>query len=265
MLKRPSPYPGTQAVVRAITLLKAFSDTRSELGLSELARSAGLNKSTAYRLLSALESEGLITKVYEGETYRLGPEAIALGARAVRANGLVTVSRPELEWLAEETGETASIEVIRGSDALILDEVAGQHMLGSVPSIGMRWPVHVTSTGKVILAYLSPVERKAILPRRLVPLTDYTIIDLATFEEDLAQVRRQGYAVGRDELEVGFVAIAAPVFDHRGHVDAAVSIGGPSIRFTPDRMAALSAAVKQAGERVSRKLGYTARFDLPQS
>lgn len=256
-LKRTAPYPGTQAVLRALTLLRAFSDERSELSLAELARAVGMNKSTTFRLLTALESQGLVTKERDGEVYRLGPEAIALGARAARANSLVRVSRPELERLAAHTGETASIEILSGSDTLILDEVPGQHMLGSVPGIGLRWPAHATSTGKVLLAYLTEHERKAVLPRRLAALTERTLVEHAALERELAQVRKQGFAVGREELEVGFIAIAAPVFNHLGQATSAVSIGGPSVRLTPDRMDALVAEVKRAGERISHKLGFS--------
>src|SRR6185503_19675793 len=94
------PYPGTQAVLRAVALLKAFTDSQPELGLTALARTAELNKTTAFRMLTALESAGLVVKDHETDSYRLGPEAIALGGRALRSNPLYLASRPELEALA---------------------------------------------------------------------------------------------------------------------------------------------------------------------
>src|SRR5574341_1438415 len=117
------PYPGTQAVLRAVALLKSFTDSRPELGLTELARAAGLNKTTVYRMLTALESAGMIVKNHETDLYRLGPEIIALAGRALRSNPLYLASRPELEALARKTGETATLEVLVGAETLTLDEV----------------------------------------------------------------------------------------------------------------------------------------------
>src|SRR5436190_1862302 len=132
--------PGTRA--RAPRLLKAFSDARPEWRLSELARAAHLHKATAHRLLAALEREGMLARDAAGDLYRLGPEAIALGARAARANHLRAVSRAELEALAAATGETATLEVLVDGDMLILDEVLGRGLIGATASLGTRWPAH---------------------------------------------------------------------------------------------------------------------------
>src|SRR5262245_33967832 len=118
------PYPGTQAALRAVRLLKAFAPPGHEsLRLFELAREVGLNKTTAYRLLTALESEGLVERGPDGEAYRLGPELLALGARTFGASELREAARPELAALSRSTRETATLEVLVGRDVLILDEV----------------------------------------------------------------------------------------------------------------------------------------------
>jgi DNA-binding IclR family transcriptional regulator len=250
------PYPGARAVTRAVSLLKAFTDSQPEWGLSELAQAAGLNKTTTFRLLAALESEGLIARNPQTDAYRLGPEAIVLGGRALRANGLRAVSRAELEALAQETGETATLEVLTDSDALILDEVLSRHMIGGTPSIGTRWPAHTTSTGKTILAALPDDLLNTALPRRLPTPTDKSIADRETLRAELAKVRRQGYAVASEELEPGFVAIGAPVHDHNGQVIAAISVGGPKNRMPADRIAEIATLVKAAAERISKQLGH---------
>src|SRR5262249_22134948 len=150
----PRAYPGTQAVLRAVALLKAFSAERPAWSVGELARAVGLNKTTAYRLLSALESEGLLERAPGGAGYRLGPELLALGTPALGVGDLRAASRAELQALAAETRETATIEVLVGGDTLILDEAVGGHVIGALPSVGTRWPAHATSTGKVLLAHL---------------------------------------------------------------------------------------------------------------
>jgi DNA-binding IclR family transcriptional regulator len=249
-------YPGTQAVLRALTLLKAFRDEQPELSLVELARTAKLNKTTAYRLLTALESEGMVVRSGAHDTYRLGPEAIALGGRASRANALLRVSRPELEALAEQTRETTTLEIVSEGQALTLDELPGSFLMGAAQNVGSRWPLHATSTGKVLLAYMPKAKRQALLQAPLVPLTDKTITSLDVLEAELRQVHEQGYAIAYEEIEVGFVAVAAPVHNQHGEVVAAVSVGGPTARLTADKLPVLVQLVRETAERISVKLGF---------
>ncbi len=253
------PYPGTQAVLRAVSLLKAFSDTQPEWGLTDLARALRLNKTTAYRLLTALESEGMVARNPLTEAYRLGPEAIAIGGRALRSNDLRTASHAELAALAETTRETATLEVMADGQVLILDEALGPHVVGNTQSIGTRWPAHATSTGKVLLAHLPENKLKEYLRQRqpLVRFNPQTISDPAKLRTELERVREQGYATVLGELEVGFVAVGAPVRNHEGQVAAAISVGGPSVRLTTRRLDELSALVRQAAARISARLGYS--------
>ncbi len=252
----PPPYPGTQAILRAVALLKAFTDAHPERGLTELARAVGLNKTTAYRLLTALESEGMVMRRAAGDAYRLGPEAVALGGRALRSNNLRLASHVELEALAQHTGETATLEVLSGDQVLILDEVPGPHLIGSTQSVGTRWPAHATSTGKALLAYLTDAQRKDVFQPPLARLTDKTITTLARLRSELAAVRERGYATAIEELESGYVAVGAPLRNHDGQVVAAISVGGPSLRLTADRTADLAEKVIQAADRISERLGF---------
>jgi DNA-binding IclR family transcriptional regulator len=252
-------YPGAQTVQRAVSLLKTFTDARPELGLADLARAVSLNKTTTHRLLAALEREGLIARNPTNEAYRLGPELIVLGWRALRANDLRNVSRPELQMLAHETGETVTLEVLADSASLILDEVLSRHMIGGTPSIGTRWPAHATSTGKAMLAFLLDAERETHLQSRLAKMTENTISSRETLKRELAQVRERGYAIANEELEIGFVVVGAPVFNHEGQVVAAISVGGPSARMTGERLPEIAAKVKESAGRISQKLGFRHR------
>jgi IclR family transcriptional regulator, acetate operon repressor len=255
----PRSYPGTQAVARAVGLLKAFSDARPEWRLTDLARAARLHKATAHRLLAALEREGMVMRDAGGELYRLGPEAIVLGARAARASDLRATAAPELRALATETGETATLEVPVGGDMLILDEVAGGALLGAVPEVGTRWPVHATSTGKALLALLPTARRRAMLPARLSRHTARTIVSTAALGRELDRVRRKGFAVAAEELERGYLAVGAAVCDHDGRPVAAISVGGPRLRFPPARVESLGRALVIAARRVSAALGFRGR------
>jgi IclR family acetate operon transcriptional repressor len=255
-MTRRKAYPGTQAVQRAVALLKAFEETHPELGLTALAQVVGLNKATTYRLLTALESEGLVIKSAAGDAYRLGPELMALGVRALRSSDLRAVAHPELVALANETSETATLEVLAESDVLILDEVFGAHLVGATHWVGTRWAAYATSTGKAMLAFLTPQERQRILPARLTAITAQTLRSHSALERELGQIRKQGYAIANQELEAAYIAIGAPIFNHEGRVVAAISVGGPQTRLTQNFIARFIPLVKKTAARISQNLGF---------
>jgi IclR family acetate operon transcriptional repressor len=249
-------YPGTQAVLRALRLLKAFSAERPERSLAELSGAAGLNKTTTYRLLTALLSEGLVARAADGEAFRLGPEAVALGSRAQGSGDLRAAARAELAALAAETRETATLEVLVGRDVLILDEVVGSHVVATVPSVGTRWPAHATSTGKTLLAHLPGPALEALLREPFPAPTPRTITDPASLRRELARVRERGYAVSAEELEPGFVAVGAPVRAADGAVVAAISLGGPKVRLTSEEVAGYTRRLPAVAGRIAARLGY---------
>jgi DNA-binding IclR family transcriptional regulator len=254
--RRLEAYPGTQAVLRALALLKAFTPDRPERGLADLARDVGLNKTTAYRLLAALESERMVERGKNGEAYRLGPELVALGGRAQGSNDLREAGRHVLAALAQETRETATLEVLVGAHTLILEEAMGSYVLGSMPSIGTRWPAHATSTGKAILAFLNEEERSRALPGELPGLTPRTLATREALERDLARVRERGYALSQEELEPGFVAVGAPVHSSDGRPVAAISVGGPRVRMTLETVAVIARRLPSAAAQISERLGF---------
>jgi DNA-binding IclR family transcriptional regulator len=255
MAPRVSPYPGAQAVSRAVAVLKAFTDGQPKMTLADITRATRLNKATAYRLLAALEKEGLIARD-GGEAYRLGPEAIALGGRALRANDLRSAARAELEALAHATRETATLETLVGRDMLIVDEVISPNLVGGTPFVGTRWPAHATSTGKALLAHLPTAELNSFLRRALPRITAHTLHTAERLRRELGRVRAAGFATVREELEVGYAAAGAAIFNHDGRVVGALSVGGPAARLTEARLAEVGPRVAEAAERVSIQLGH---------
>ena len=250
--KTPS---GAQAVLRAIALLKAFTLEKPERDVSGLAEQTGLSRGTVHRLLTALESEGLLVRRDNG-LYRLGPTAAALGVRALRSSTLRETAHPELERLAEQTGETATLEVLSEGKMLILDEVLGSRLIGASPSLGTAWALHATSTGKAILAAV-PTERVAeLLPGSLDRFTARTITDRARLDEALDEARALGYATAREELEEGYSAAGAVIRTPMLEPYAALSLGGPSARLHPDVLKDLGARIKSCADAVSARLGF---------
>lgn len=222
-------------------------------GITELASSLDINKVAVFRLLGALESEGLVIRDTASGAYRLGPDLITLGASALGSTDLSAAAHDELIELVRQTGETSTLEVLVGSEVLLISEIQGHFLLGGSPELGMRWPAHATSTGKVLLALSQSAALPAALPKR----TSRTIVSRRVLEQELEQVRHQGYAIASDELEIGFTALAAPVRNHFGSVVAALSINGATSRMRGAVLRNMVGLVREAADRVSRRLGAT--------
>lgn len=240
------PPQGAQAALRAIRLLKMFTVERPELQLAEVSGLAELNKTTTHRLLQALHSESLLDRNPANGAYRLGPALMALGVQALSSNDLRRRARPLLKKLAEESGETATLEVPIDDSMLILDEVMGRHFVGAAANVGTRWPIHATSTGKAIIAFDERGMQR--VGKRLVSLTSRTITKRDQLEEQLAEIRERGFAETVDELEEGFSGVAAAIRGSMGQVLGALSVCGPTQRLSKTRRADLGAILCTAAE-----------------
>lgn len=254
-----TPYPGTQAVRRAVALLKMFNEEHPQWRVTDLARQAKFTKSTVSRLLIAMEREGILAFDAARDTYALGPELIVLGGRAMRSNDLQSLCKSELQGLAEATGETASLEVLSGRDVLIVGEVLSGHLLSSGQTIGTRWPAFATSTGLAILAYRPEQEVEEALKSPLPKLTPKTITSVQELRRIIAEVKTTGYTVAEEALELGYIALGAPLRNESGYAVGAISVGGPIIRIAPDRVIRIGELLRRAAERVSSRLGYNAK------
>ena len=240
-MRDQAPPQGAQAALRAIRLLKLFTAEAPELQLAEISGLSGLNKTTAHRLLQALHSEELLDRNPGNGAYRLGPGMMALGVQALSSNDLRIRARPLLKRLAEETGETATLEVPIDDTMLILDEVTSKHFVGASGNVGTRWPIHATSTGKALIAFELHGPKR--LKSELSSLTSRTITQIEVLEKQLGDIRRRGFAETVDELEEGFSGVGAVVRGGMGEVLGALSICGPSQRMSENRRARLGATL----------------------
>lgn len=262
---QPSPpsQKGAQAVTRAIQLLKLFGGKQSALTLNEIVELSQLNKTTAFRLLAALESEGLLERCErQGQSgYRLGPEMVSLGSRAIQQNGLIQVSEPILEELMQTVNERVTLEqpIVNHeghTSMLLLLQVHSGHMIGINQVYGTRLPLHATSTGKAYLAFLEGEARQTLVDQTLIRFTKETIIDRDTFDAGLELVRQQGYAIAVGELETGLLAIGAPIFNYTGKPVAAISIEAPDSRINTERLHEMAKPLVKAAKEISQRLGY---------
>ena len=240
-MREQAPPQGAQAALRAIRLLKLFTAEAPELRLAELSCLSGLNKTTTHRLLQALLSEELLDRNPGTSAYRLGPGMMALGVQALSSNDLRLRARPLLKRLAEETGETATLEVPIDDTMLILDEVTSKHFVGASGNVGTRWPIHATSTGKALIAFElhGPDRLRAELPS----LTSRTITNFDALEKQLGDIRRRGFAEVVDELEDGLSGVGAVVRGSMREILGALSICGPTHRMSENRRAQLGATL----------------------
>jgi DNA-binding IclR family transcriptional regulator len=245
-----------QSVDRAVAILEILARD-GEAGVTEVARELDVHKSTASRLLAALDRRELVTQDAARGRFRLGIGIVRLAGAVGRRLDVVQESRPVCRALAKEVGETVNLAILSGRDALYLDQAAGPAALSPHNWAGKRIPLHATSDGKVLLAYLSEAELAGCLTPPLQRFTDRTITSLAEFPRLLAEVRRRGYAIAVDEFEAGLTAVAAPVRDAGGDVAASVSASGPSFRIPADRIPAMAESVRRAAAVVSRRLGWT--------
>jgi IclR family KDG regulon transcriptional repressor len=256
---------GLSSVGNAARLLKVFLSREKELGVSELARRLGLGKSTVHRLLTTLVSEGLVEQNAETGAYRLGLVMFELG-QAVRVHmDLHAAVGPVLASLREETHESCQVGVLDGHEVVYVDRLESSHTLRLMNETGRRVPVHCTSSGKVLLAHLSPEALDLVLAAApLTQLTPRTIVDPVQLRADLEKVRVRGWSEAVEEREIGVASIAAPIRDTSGLVIAAVSIGGPAARMGAQQRRRLADTVVEAGEAASRRLGWSPET-LPDS
>lgn len=243
-----------QAVDRAIELLKAVSDSRSPRTVGELADACDLNRSTAWRLLMTLEHHGLIDRDSISQRYVIGYEVLRLAASASAHELIASRARPVMDRLAQETRESISLVVLTPRGIVAIDQSDSRSVIATVSVVGIHLPLHATASGKLRLAFAAEPEREELLGLPLEQLTERTLTDPAALVAELEQVRRQGYAVERDEFESGVSSVSAPIFDSRGHVAASISIWGLTTRLPKARLRELAPMVKAAAEEVTESL-----------
>lgn len=246
----PAPVapPGDVVVERVAAVLGAFADDCCELGLSELSRRTGLAKPTVHRLAAQMVQAGLLERA--GVRYRLGLRIFELGQRVAPHRALRDAALPFMEDLYVATRETVHLAMLQGADVLYLEKVTGHRAVTEPSRVAGHMPAHCTATGRAILAYARPDELAEVLRSGLARRTPYTVDTADRLIAALAQVRRSGVAVEREETRLGHASVAAPIFSGRAVVGA-LSVTAPTTRTDVDR---LGPSVQTAAAGVSRVL-----------
>lgn len=243
------------SVARALAILSSFDLASTEMGVSEIAHLVDLHKSTAYRLLTTLESEGFVNKTARSK-YVLGRKAFELAAVAYGQGGLRRVVRAELQRLVERTRETAHLAVLDGAEILYVEKVESERALRMPSAVGHRQPARLTALGKAMLAHTSTDHLQRLCAHWRAEIGDAQVDELI---RGVRAVYRDGYALDVEELEPGLMCVAAPVLTQSREAYAAVSIAGPVTRLR-DNVEQEASYVRECCDSLSSQLGASVEW-----
>jgi DNA-binding IclR family transcriptional regulator len=247
--KAPSTF---SSVENALRILKSFSMDEPELGGLEIARKLNISKSAAHRLLTTLVSEGFLYKDPQKKLYSLGGSVLSLTNIVHSQLNIIKDATPILNVLTEKTGECSHLAILEEKEVIYLQKIECEHPVRLHTHIGKKNPAFCTSTGQVMIAYLSLQEAERILDDSLSAFTAKTITDRRLLKEKFNQIRNQGYAFANQELEEGVLGISAPIFNEKQEVMAAVTVAGPVRRLkNPMVQHSIIKETMAAGKRIS--------------
>jgi DNA-binding IclR family transcriptional regulator len=254
-----------QSILKALDILEAFTEEEYILGVTDLSERLGYPKGTVHNILKTLESRGYIEADPVTSRYSLGLSVLKL-SNAVRANiEIRDRAEPLLRELAEWSQEIVYLTVLHNGYSVYVGSIEAPGRLPTSSALGLQVPLHCTSVGKAKMAFLSEEEIDCIIERiGLQRFTPSTITDPAELKAELALVRERGYAVDREEHEVGVQCVGAPIRNERGSIVASCSVSGPAGRITDARTAELAPKVMEIAAEISRRLGYRGRQETGQ-
>jgi IclR family pca regulon transcriptional regulator len=246
-----------QSLARGLVVIRALSSPEPQ-ALSEVARTTGLSRAAARRFLLTLEQLGYVRQA--AGRFALTPRVLELGYAFLSSLSLPEVAQPHLERLVEQVQESSSVSVLDGDDVVYVARVPTRRIMSVTISVGTRFPAYATSMGRVLLAGLPDEEVDAALARAdLRRLTARTITSHEALREQIARVRRQGYAIVDEELEAGLRSVAVPIDDAAGGVAAAVNLSVQASRTSvADLRRRLLPPLLEAAAAIERDLGASA-------
>jgi DNA-binding IclR family transcriptional regulator len=251
---RTSGGKRNHSVRKAIALLRAAGADGAS-SVSALARAAGVPRATALRLVMTMEDEGFLVRVGDGDRVVLGPDLIQLVRGADESGAVMELAREPLRELGEQVRETVTLSVVARDGQLdIVDQVDAPHQIRPGDWVGQRFPMHASSTGKILLASFDDARLDEVLSQPLARLTPATITQPKRLRDELARVRRRRYATTIDELEEGLSGVSVGVLAPGGSLVAVVNVTGPTQRLRRARLAEIAPTLRAFAERLESKL-----------
>jgi IclR family transcriptional regulator, KDG regulon repressor len=249
----------TKTVTRAIDVLNLFTVEQPELGIMEMSRLLGISKSSVHRLAATLESAGYLRQDQANQRYHLGFKVLQLANILLTSLNFRDIAFPWMEKLRAQTNETISLYVADQDARICIERLEGTQDIRFVVEINMRLPLYNGAAGKLLLAYQSETTRKQFI-EQWKNGSDSLFLQshgsTESFEKELIGIRKQGYAVSIGERVTYAAAVAVPILNHRGEILAALTISGPSVRFTEERIALWLPSAQHAAHVISEQMGY---------
>ncbi len=254
-----------QSVDRALFLLETIAEAGGEATLTELATRTGLNISTCHHLLATLIQRGFAAKVPGRRLYALGARILYLGHTCLQVD-LPRRAQPYLETINRVTGETVHLAALQGDNIITLAVRDARHAVRvETGKVGKMEAPHATSVGKAILAWLPEDEMHRILAGGMKRYTDKTITEFPALLESLRIVRRNGYALDREEFLPGVICIGAAIRDQAGTVIGAISASMPTMRATDEHIALMRDEIVRATRELSAEFGEPSSQNAAQA
>ena len=244
-------------IEKAFAILeRVLAHQDSGLSFSEIVKTNNLPKSSTHRILNLLVEMGYLVFDQNTKKFRGSLKIAKLGALVTENIDLRTVARPHLQHLHEITGHTCHLGIINGTRGVYLDKIEPTtYGIRLFSAIGKDFPLHCTAMGKILLAFSEPELKSQILTGKLDSFTEYTITDPTILDDELEKIRKNGYAIDREEITRGIVCVAAPIINHRKEVEASISVTFPSYLANERGMNQEIEAVINCSNQISQETG----------
>jgi len=245
-----------QSLTRGLSLLEALARAEGGLTLTDVAQRVQLAPSTAHRLLSTLEKMGYVYQAGDLGRWYVGLQAFTVGTSFLANRDFVAQSHPYMRRLMEQSGETANLGILEGTDAVFIDQVQCREMMRTIVKLGSRVPLHASGVGKAIFAAMPDDEIEAILKVKGLPrITGNTITSPETMWAAIRVIRQRGWSFDDEEHALSTRCVAAPIYNEHAEVLGAISLAGPSSRLPDERIKQLGTLVAHTAEDLTHRLG----------
>ncbi|MCC6194732.1 MAG: helix-turn-helix domain-containing protein [Burkholderiales bacterium] len=245
-----------QSLTRGLSLLEALARAERGLTLTDLSQRVELAPSTTHRLLATLEKMGYVYQGGELGRWYVGLQAFTVGTSFLANRDFVAQSHPYMRRLMEQSGETANLGILDGTEAVFIDQVQCREMMRTIVKLGSRVPLHASGVGKAIFAALPDDEIEAILKVKGLPrITGNTITSPETMWSAIRVIRQRGWSFDDEEHALSTRCVAAPFYNEHAEVLGAISIAGPSSRLPDERIKQLGPLVAHIAEDLTHRLG----------
>ena len=245
-----------QSLTRGLSLLEALARAEGGLTLTDVAQRVQLAPSTAHRLLSTLEKMGYVYQAGDLGRWYVGLQAFTVGTSFLANRDFIAKSHPYMRRLMEQSGETANLGILDGTDAVFIDQVQCREMMRTIVKLGSRVPLHASGVGKAIFAAMPDDEIEAILKVKGLPrITANTITSPETMWAAIRVIRQRGWSFDDEEHALSTRCVAAPIYNEHAEVLGAISLAGPSSRLPDERIKQLGPLVAHIAEDLTHRLG----------